>query len=111
MKANTPRLPSPVLFSNNNNHKYNQSPDDEDKDDLPFLTMAIPVVSLLAFWPLLALLRDTNDPTTGFDIDMFMALKGILDTTSESNLSGDILELPPLSPAEQLVDAIFGPPL
>ncbi len=83
---------------------------DEDKDNIsfPFLTVALPLVGIVALWPLLALLRDTNDPTSGFDIDMFMALKGILD--SSSDVHDNILELPPLSPAERLVDAIFGPP-
>ena len=99
-----------LLSQNNDNHKNSKKDkDNDDDDDLPFLTIALPLVSLLALWPLLSLLRDTNDPTTGFDIDMFMALKGILDMTSESNLPDDILELPPLSPAERLVDAIFGP--
>ena len=46
--------------------------------------------------------------TIDVDVDMFMALKGILDAPTSDNI--EIMELPPLSPAERLVDAIFGPP-
>jgi hypothetical protein len=84
--------------------------DDGQYETLPFLPLAISAVTVVAFWPLLALLRDTNDPTYGFDVDMFMALKGILDSGNTANFDGSIIELPPLSPAEQLVGAIFGPP-
>ena len=101
---------------NNNN--------DDEKDEyqydppLPFLVPAILVTSVLALWPLLALLRDTNSPTDGFDVDMFMALKGMLGsggndmtTAVTDDYYGDtIIELPTLSPAEQMVGAIFGPP-
>lgn len=81
-----------------------------EEKSIPFLPVAIVVVAILAFWPLLALFRDTNDPTSGFDVDMFMALKGILDSGNGANFDNNIIELPPLSPAEQLVGAIFGPP-
>ena len=64
----------------------------------------------VAFWPLLALLRSTTSPVDGFDVDMFMALKGIMDTTPLTDTDSTIVELPSLSPAEQLVGAIFGPP-
>jgi hypothetical protein len=92
-----------------------RDPNNDDDDNLqssslPFLTFAVPAVVIVAFWPLLALLRDTNDPTSGFDVDMFMALQGILDGGNVATMDGGIMELPPLSPAEQLVGAIFGPP-
>lgn len=85
-----------------------------DNDEQPverknFLPVAVFAVAFVSFWPLLALLRATNDPTSGFDVDMFMALKGILDGGRTMDFE-DIVELPPLSPAEQLVGAIFGPP-
>jgi hypothetical protein len=73
-----------------------------------FVPVGVAAVAFVAFWPLLALLR-VNGPTTGFDIDMFMALKGILDTSPDMGVD-EIYELPALSPAEQLVGAIFGPP-
>jgi hypothetical protein len=106
---------SALLQSRNEHHDDRNNNNNTDKsvenDELPFLNVAIPLVSILALWPLLALFRDTNDPTFGFDIDMFMALKGILDEPNQSNLlPEDFVELPPLSPAERLVDAIFGPP-
>jgi hypothetical protein len=73
-------------------------------------SLSIPVVLFatvlfVSFWPLLALLRSTTSPIDGFDIDTFMALKGIMADTDPT-----IVELPSLSPAEQLVGAIFGPP-
>ena len=103
-------------------HFRKDGDDDDDESShpsgvrfpFPFLTVALPLVGLVAFWPFLAFFRDTNDPTSGFDIDMFMALKGILETNNSNDVAGmseaSILELPPLSPAERLVDAIFGPP-
>ncbi|KAG7374370.1 hypothetical protein IV203_013465 [Nitzschia inconspicua] len=69
----------------------------------PFLSAAIATIGFVLFWPLLAFVRNSY-----FDVDMFMALKAILDDTSMDENS--IIELPPLSPAERLVDAIFGPP-
>lgn len=85
--------------------------DGRDDDGLPFLVVAIPTVALLSLWPLLAFFCDTNEPTSGFDIDMFMALKGILSSNNDFVVNDDgIVELPPLSPAEQLVGTIFGPP-
>mmetsp|Transcript_5837 Transcript_5837/g.13817 ORF Transcript_5837/g.13817 Transcript_5837/m.13817 type:complete len:172 (-) Transcript_5837:80-595(-) len=95
---------------------------DEEKG-IPFLASAIGISVLLAAWPLLTFLRDVNNPTDGFDVDMFMTLKGMLDTNGSSDnnsisnmsmLTDDnyrsIVELPALSPAEQLVGAFFGPP-
>ena len=84
---------------------------------LPLSSLGIAIVFVM-FWPLLALLRADNsnfgNPIAGFDIDMYMALKGILDdnnslTASTTDQPTTILELPPLSPGERLVDAIFGP--
>jgi len=88
-------------------------------------TVVISTILFVSFWPLLALLRTTswnNNPIDGFDIDMFIALKGIMDNaTPDSSMAigvgldaaADynpvIMELPPLSPAEQLVGAFFGP--
>ena len=64
--------------------------------------------AFVSFWPLVG----------GFDVETFLALRGILDdgrTASGYYYGGggtesSILELPPLSPAEQLVGAVFGPP-
>ena len=86
--------------------------DNDDGEARLNVSLAVVAVAVVSFWPLLALFRDTNDALYGFDIDMFMALKGILDSGS-TNLDAyydDIVELPQLSPAEQLVGAIFGPP-
>lgn len=69
-------------------------------------------LAFVAFWPLLALVRaswTTHDQTVGFDIDSYMALKGMLDASQVPDID-EIRELPPLSPAEQMVGALFGPP-
>eukprot|EP00531_Pseudo-nitzschia_arenysensis_P011433 CAMPEP_0116118340 /NCGR_PEP_ID=MMETSP0329-20121206/2050_1 /TAXON_ID=697910 /ORGANISM="Pseudo-nitzschia arenysensis, Strain B593" /LENGTH=208 /DNA_ID=CAMNT_0003611957 /DNA_START=86 /DNA_END=713 /DNA_ORIENTATION=+ len=80
-------------------------------NDLPLTPAIFATVLFVSFWPLLALLRSTASPIDGFDIDMFMALKGIMDPTPMDNMDPtSIVELPSLSPAEQLVGAIFGPP-
>jgi hypothetical protein len=99
--------------------KMDDDDDDNDDDgnakewqDTPtpsFVAVGVAAVAFVAFWPLLALLR-VNGPTAGFDIDIFMALKGILDTSSSGMGAEEIYELPPLSPAEQLVGSFFGPP-
>lgn len=88
---------------------------DSKHEDWVFLAVALPAVLLLSLWPLIALFRDTSNPTAGFDVDMFMAIKGILESNNSSDsmdlmMRDGIVELPPLSPAEQLVGAIFGPP-
>ena len=97
--------------------------DTSGTDNNDTATVLLATVAFVSFWPLLALLRaaattSPSDLIDGFDVDMFMALKGILDD-SNSNMNMNmnnidaattIMELPPLSPAEQLVGAIFGPP-
>jgi hypothetical protein len=69
-------------------------------------------LAFVAFWPLLALVRASwtqHESTVGFDIDSYMALKGMLDASQVPDID-EIRELPPLSPAEQMVGALFGPP-
>ena len=75
-----------------------------------FLVVAAAVVAFTAFWPLLAWLRYEN-PIGYFDIDTYLALKGVMgDDPGMTKDATEILELPGLSPAEQLVAAFFGPP-
>jgi len=120
--------------NNNNNNNENQRIKTKNDDDLLTSTstsslstgtVVISTIMFVSFWPLLALLRTSswnNNPIDGFDIDMFIALKGIMDnTTPDSSMAigvgldaaADynpvIMELPSLSPAEQLVGAFFGP--
>lgn len=56
----------------------------------------------------------SSDPAAQFELDFYTALDRMLDTASSVGgvvAQGDnIVELPPLSPAEQLVGAVFGPP-
>lgn len=109
-----------TLFSNldeeTNVSQEDKLPTRKDRDEIPPLPMLdasvlIPYVLFLAFWPALALLRvqlDTGMPLVDyFDIDKFMALQGMMQETMDEDT---IMELPALSPAEQMVGAIFGPP-
>ena len=115
----------PELFLNNDDDKeksrgpQSPSPSSSSSSSMSTGLVIIATIIFTSFWPLLAVLRSTSNPIDGFDIDMFIALKGILDNTtpdvSALGLDADyynpvIMELPPLSPAEQLVGAIFGPP-
>lgn len=69
-------------------------------------------IAFTAFWPFLAWVRYEN-PISYFDIDTYLALKGVManDPGMMTNDAPEILELPGLSPAEQLVAAFFGPPV
>lgn len=93
---------------------------DNDTDETPQtspeglpVNVVVYTLAFVAFWPLLALVRASwtphHDQTIGFDIDSYMALKGMLDTSQVPDMD-EIRQLPPLSPAEQLVGALFGPP-
>jgi len=116
--------------NNNENQRIKTKKDDDlltstSTSSLSTGTVVISTIMFVSFWPLLALLRTSswnNNPIDGFDIDMFIALKGIMDnTTPDSSMAigvgldaaADynpvIMELPSLSPAEQLVGAFFGP--
>ena len=97
------------------NTERNQPQESSTQNSTPPQTLSIQAgifatLLFVAFWPLLALLRSTTSPIDGFDVDMFMALKGIMDTAPLTDTDSTIVELPSLSPAEQLVGAIFGPP-
>ena len=74
-------------------------------------SVLLPWLSFVLFWPLLALLRVKLDgignPVEYFDIDKYTALKSMMQEPPDFD---EILELPPLSPAEQLVGTFFGPP-
>jgi hypothetical protein len=126
--------------NNDNNVDNDNATDGEDRStssvpsdqDQPQLPGVLPVVALtLAFvslWPLLAVLRvglsgmamggsGGTGTVTEFDVDAYMALKGIMDSGSSSPddsisamRSSEIFELPQLSPAEKIVGAFFGPP-
>jgi len=86
----------------------NNGPDDRTTLDpiliLP-ITTAISCVLLVAG----VLYYKANNPTVDFDLDFYMALDGVVGASPESR-SEVIIGLPPLSPAEQLVGALFGPP-
>jgi hypothetical protein len=116
---------STPLFESSQDNNHEQDPDRPKNDNTPVvptlpLSYLAGAVVFVMFWPTLAIIRvyfgGSGSPLAGFDLDMFIALKGILDTSPNDGIMdtaiyGDtIMELPPLSPAEQLVGAIFGPP-
>ena len=98
-------------------HFIAESPPAEIKaEGLPIVPALIGVVAFTAFWPLLAFLRFEN-PIGYFDVDTFLALQGILGVNDDAGSMmqdpaavTEIIELPGLSPAEQVVAAFFGPP-
>jgi hypothetical protein len=97
---------APPINLNSSATNSNKPIADTIPPSFPFLPAAVATLAFVLLWPLLAFLRNSY-----FDVDMFMALKGILDAPpSMDDTTSNIVELPPLSPAERLVDAIFGPP-
>ena len=51
------------------------------------------------------------NPSSGIDVDFFMSLDETLNTNNNINDEYEsILALPPLTPAEKIVGALFGPP-
>jgi hypothetical protein len=104
--ASLPRTNETIFLANKNGNN--------EEDDIPkfYIPVGIAFVAFVAFWPLLALVRINGfeNPVDSFDVDMFIALKGILESADRPMMGSEIMELPPLTPAEQIVGAIFGPP-
>jgi hypothetical protein len=118
------RFQNPLYFETEDDnelvdHSFAESssppPAEINTDRLPIIPVLLGVVAFTAFWPLLAFLRFEN-PVGYFDIDTFLALQGILGINDAGNMIQDpgavteIIELPGMSPAEQVVAAFFGPP-
>lgn len=74
----------------------------------PRWKLALAYVGFIAFWPLLAFVQ-VYLRTHEFDVETYLTVKGLLDTVPADETSSGIMELPPLSPAERIVDALFGP--
>eukprot|EP00977_Amphora_coffeiformis_P024136 scaffold15108_cov180-Amphora_coffeaeformis.AAC.12 len=131
---NSKETPAVVVRSDDNKDtpktKILPNNKEDDKDDAPFpfpttenMTELLPprwklvvgYLTFISFWPFLAWLQ-LYLHSHEFDIDTYMTVKGLLDTAADSVNDNDmndmesILELPPLSPAERLVDSLFGPP-
>lgn len=94
------------LAENNDNNDGDDSPPETVPDGLPLNAVGY-ALAFVAFWPLLALVRIWSQDH--LDIDSYMALKGMMETSDVPSME-EIRELPPLSPAEQMVGALFGPP-
>jgi hypothetical protein len=66
------------------------------------------LVAFVSFWPLLALIRYWTEHYE-FDPDTYLALKTMLEQPQQQE-EYTITVLPPLTPAEQLVGILVGPP-
>ncbi|KAI2513318.1 hypothetical protein MHU86_1089 [Fragilaria crotonensis] len=128
LHPNRPSIPrkrflNPLYFETEDDnelvdHSFAESsspPAEINTDRLPSVPVLLGVVAFTAFWPLLAFLRFEN-PVGYFDIDTFLALQGILGINDAGTMMQDpatvteVIELPGMSPAEQVVAAFFGPP-
>jgi len=112
-KRASPAMPTSTsssrLWLENNEGNNDESQEIERPAGLPLGAIGL-TLAFVAFWPLLALVRTMNyDQTIGFDIDSYMALKEMLEVSDVPSMD-EIKELPPLSPAEKMVGALFGPP-
>ena len=92
--------------------KINDKRDEPSFD--PILILPIVTASIVTITCIITLYSQwTNHPFVEFDVDFYMALDKTLsgsNTGDQDALSADtILSLPQLSPAEQLVGALFGP--
>jgi len=74
----------------------------ESAPTLDLSKVAILWVCFVSFWPTLAYIRLNYD----FDVDTFLVMKDLLQEPDYDTIQ----ELPQLSPAERLLDSLFGPP-
>lgn len=95
-----------LLYATNKNN----GPDDDTLLD-PILIL--PIATTISCILLVAgvIYYKLTNPTVGFDLDFYMALDGVIGAQPPDSMTSDmIVGLPALSPAEQLVGALFGPP-
>ena len=111
-EARTTNPPPTEEEEDENSTRISPTTLDDEIPPLPTLdaSVLIPYFLFLSFWPALAFLRLQLDSLPMplldyFDVDKFMALQEMMQDEPQ-----DIIELPALSPAEQMVGAIFGPP-
>lgn len=112
--------------NNNNNNEENDVNDNPEEKELidPLLILPLATTGAILGLILFVLYTKFTNPSTDFDIDFYMALDDMTTNTASGNGGGGgyygnpdgvmaadtILGLPKLSPAEQLVGALFGPP-
>mmetsp|Transcript_21493 Transcript_21493/g.24702 ORF Transcript_21493/g.24702 Transcript_21493/m.24702 type:complete len:163 (-) Transcript_21493:69-557(-) len=64
-------------------------------------------ITLLSILVAIIFVTTSNNPMADFDVDFFMALDRVIQAPVPAD---DIIAFPRLSPAEELVGALFGPP-
>mmetsp|Transcript_23981 Transcript_23981/g.37047 ORF Transcript_23981/g.37047 Transcript_23981/m.37047 type:complete len:146 (-) Transcript_23981:321-758(-) len=105
-RPHTPCAGSCCWMVEEDRHDDNPSPTqrpsaDEDTEQLILIAGSFVALTLLG--------SILNSNPAEFDLDTFFALNRVLDFSSQE-IGDNIVELPPLSPAEQIVAAFFGPP-
>ena len=84
----------------------------EEDDSMidPIIILPLATISAIALLGLGVLYTKVTNPVVDFDVDFYMALDGVRDIGGADALdAGTISGFPKLSPAEQLVGALFGP--
>ncbi len=82
----------------------------------PILILPVTTLAAIAVLCIFVLYTNATNPVSEFDVDFYMALDGVRDLNRSAigggadAMDADIIStLPKLSPAEQLVGALFGP--
>lgn len=92
---------------------YDDDNGDNDTFIDPILILPLATTSAIILLGLGVLYTKATNPTMDFDIDFYMALDGVREfgsSSTDSLLDPDTISAyPKLSPAEQLVGALFGP--
>jgi hypothetical protein len=84
----------------------------EEDDSMidPIIILPLATISAIVLLGLGVLYTKVTNPVVDFDVDFYMALDGVRDIGGADALdAGTISGFPKLSPAEQLVGALFGP--
>lgn len=94
----------------------NESGDQEKEIIDPIMILPIVTLVAIALLGMGVLYTKLTNPVVDFDVDFYMAIDSVKDSTAGLNSGGmdaldtdTIVGLPPLSPAEKLVGALFGP--
>jgi hypothetical protein len=103
---------------NTNSKIQNQKQQQQEKEIIdPIYILPITTTILISLGISFLVYTKMTNPASTFDIDFYMALDGTMNSNSNNNGVGngggvgcDVVGLPPLSPAEKMVGALFGPP-
>lgn len=107
----------PVLFMTNRGDENEDEDPDGSGDAMLFGEAGLLVaLSVVATTLGAATLYSLMNPLVDFDVDLYLSINSALNGGGVGGVAdgvgggGEIVELPALSPAEQIVGAFFGPP-